>query len=62
MTDSTCSKMETVALEHCPFCNTDVSVMGGRVWHPPYDDCILNSFSFRDCVMNRQMWNRRVKE
>ena len=49
-------------LKPCPFCNTDMSVMGQRVWHPPFDDCILYSFSFRDSEMNRQSWNRRASE
>lgn len=48
-------------LLHCPFCNTDMSIMGQRIWHPPFD-CILYSFSFSDSEMNRQRWNRRVKE
>ena len=61
MTDSTCSKMEPVALEHCPFCNTDMRAFAGKVCHP-YDNCILGGFSFRDSEFSRQMWNRRVKE
>ena len=58
MTEPTVAKMETVAMKPCPFCNTDMSVMGERVWHPPFD-CILYSFSFKDNEMNRLRWNRR---
>lgn len=47
-------------LKPCPFCNTDMSVMNQRVWHPPFE-CILYSFSFEDSVTNRQSWNRRAK-
>ena len=59
MTDSTCSKMETVALKPCPFCNTDLSVMAGRICHPPFG-CILDGFSFRDSGFSRQKWNKRA--
>ena len=62
MTEPIVAKMETVALKRCPFCNTDISVMGQRIWHPPNGECILHSFSFRDTEMSRQMWNRRASE
>ena len=48
-------------LKPCPFCNTDMSVIGQRIWHPPFD-CILYSFSFRDTRLKRQSWNRRAEE
>ena len=48
----------------CPFCGCEMelreSELGEKFVHPLHG-CILNGYGWMNNVLNRELWNRRVK-